>query len=73
MYCLDKSNITGLVLQGYSNLNDYSYFDISFHWCVNETSKVPCMPIEVIDKYLTAAGIIFLDWKLYLILKQKCI
>ena len=45
MYCLDKSNITGLVLQGYSNLNDYSYFDISFHRCVNETSKVPCMPI----------------------------
>ena len=55
MYCLDKSNITGLVLQGYSNLNAYSYFDISFHRCVNETSKVPCMPIEVIDMYLTAA------------------
>ena len=57
MYCLDKSNITGLVLQGYSNLNAYSYFDISFHRCVNETSKVPCMPIEVIDMYLTAAEI----------------
>jgi len=57
MYCLDKSNITGLVLQGYSNLNVYSYFDISFHRCVNGTSNITCMPIGIIDRYLTAAEI----------------
>ena len=52
LYCF--SNVDGLVLEGYSNLNVYSYFDISFYRCVNDSQKKDCLPIEEIDKYLTA-------------------
>ena len=52
LYCFN--DVDGLVLQGYSNLNVYSYFDISFYRCVNTTTKHDCLPIEVIDEYLTA-------------------
>ena len=53
LYCF--SDVEGLILEGYSNLNVYSYFDISFYRCVNETDGGICLPIEVIDEYLTAA------------------
>jgi hypothetical protein len=53
LYCF--SDVTGLVLEGYSNLNVYSYFEISFYRCVNDSIKQDCLPIEEIDKYLTAA------------------
>ena len=52
LYCFN--DVDGLVLQGYSNLNVYSYFDISFYRCVNTTTKHDCLPLEVIDEYLTA-------------------
>ena len=55
LLCFDKANITGLILEGYQNLNAYSYFDISIYRCRNTTEKQNCLPIKVIDKYLTAA------------------
>ena len=53
LYCF--GNDEGLILEGYSNLNVYSYFDISFYRCVNDSIKKDCLPIEEIDKYLTAS------------------
>ena len=53
LYCF--SDVEGLILEGYSNLNVYSYFDISFYRCVNDSIKKDCLPIEEIDKYLTAS------------------
>ena len=47
LYCF--SDVEGLILEGYSNLNVYSYFDISFYRCVNETDGGICLPIEVFD------------------------
>jgi len=52
LYCF--GDVEGLVLEGYSNLNVYSYFEISFYRCVNDSIKKDCLPIEEIDKYLTA-------------------
>ena len=53
LYCF--SDVEGLILEGYSNLNVYSYFDISFYRCVNDSLKKDCLPIEEIDQYLTAS------------------
>ena len=53
LYCF--GDVEGLILEGYSNLNVYSYFDVSFYRCVNETDGNICAPMEEIDEYLTAS------------------
>lgn len=54
--CFNES-INGLILEGFQSLSRYSYFDLSIYRCRNTSQKHNCLPIELIDKYLTATQI----------------
>ena len=51
-YCI--KDVSGMVLEGYSNLERFSYFNVKFFPCVGKTQKgEDCYPPSIVAKFFT--------------------
>jgi len=51
-YCI--KDVSGMVLEGYSNLERFSYFNVKFFPCVGKTQKgEDCYPPSLVEKFFT--------------------
>ena len=51
-YCI--KDVSGMVLEGYSNLERFSYFHVKFYPCVGKTAEgEECHPYDLIKKFFT--------------------
>ena len=51
-YCI--KDVSGMVLEGYSNLERYSYFNVKFFPCVGTSpSGKECYPPSIVEKFFT--------------------
>ncbi len=51
-YCI--KDVSGMVLEGYSNLERFSYFNVKFFPCVGKTQKgEDCYPPSIVEKFFT--------------------